>query len=435
MVAARALGAAAAAFPKLGPPPEAPQGPLSVAIQRAGAQRWITLEFLLDRHLRQPMRQLEPALRGVLLAAAAQIVCFDRMPVHAIVDESVELARVLVRPGATKLVNAVLRRVAGDVSARRVDERWSPGRDRLPLDDGMVLLNGAVLPDVADLAGHLAIATSCPRKLVRRWLEAFGDEVVIEICRHGVTTPPTIVAVEDDLAAPAVEDGLFRRHELAGYVLWAGSHEQLRRFLAGHRQRRVQDPGSAQPIEATAGLRPRRIIDYCAGRGTKTRQVATLHPQAEVFATDIDAARRAQLTTAMATLSNVTVLPPSEVHAQAGGADLLILDVPCTNTAALGRRPEARYRFTQRQVDSLVGLQRRIIARALLLVRPGGWVLYCTCSLEPQENQQQAAWLVHQNDAALESEQLFLPKGGDTGYYDGSYRALIRLPERPGPNR
>ena len=404
---------------------------LALAIQRAGLQRWLTLEFLLDRHLRQPLRRLEPALRGVLLAGTAQIACFDRMPVHAIVDESVELARELVRPGATKLVNAVLRRVADDIATRRSAEPWAPARGRLPLDDGSVLLSEPVLPAPADLAAHLAIATSCPQDLVRRWLDAFGEKTTIEVCRHGVATPPTIVAVEDDLAVGAPDDAPpYHRHELDGYVVWSGSHERLTAFLGEDPRRRVQDPGSAQPVLATAALQPTTILDYCAGRGTKTRQLATLHPRAQVFATDVDSDRRTQLSSATAALTNVHVLPPERLAdaAPAPGFDLLVLDVPCSNTAALGRRPEARYRFNRRHLASLVRLQRRIIERAVPLVRAAGSVLYCTCSLEPQENQQQAAWLAEMARATVESEHLCLPSGCRTAYHDGSYRALLRLP-------
>jgi 16S rRNA (cytosine967-C5)-methyltransferase len=429
LIVARALGVSAAEYPLLKPREldlrrlSGAERRLALAIQRTAIQRWITLEFLLDRHLSQPMRRIEPALQGVLLAGAAQIVALNRLPVHAIVNESVNIARTLVRPGAAKLVNAVLRRVAGDLSNRSVAEPWTPRRDRLPLDDGFVLLAGPILPPTKDLAGHLAIATSCPKPLVRQWLDSFDASEVIEVCRHGVASPPVIVAVEQDPGeAPC------HPHELPGYYLWDGTHQQLIEFIDQHPQRRVQDPGSAQPVAATASLQLSRIIDYCAGRGTKTRQIAVMHPQASVIATDIDDARRAVLSSAMANMVNVTVVAPDDAEQLDCAADLLILDVPCTNSAALGRRSEARYRCGPRQVESLVALQRRIISHALPLVRPGGWVLYCTCSLDPKENQQQAAWLARQSAAAVVSEQLLLPRGCADAYHDGSYAALIQLP-------
>ena len=199
-------------------------------------------------------------------------------------------------------------------------------------------------------------------------------------------------------------------------------------FLAGHPARRVQDPASAEPVQATAGLDVRRIVDYCAGKGTKTLQIAAMHQHAQVLATDIDPGRREKLVHVSAGIDNVTVPTPEQVRAMTGNADLLVLDVPCTNTATLARRPEARYRFSQKQLSRLVQCQRQIMEQALPLVRPGGWVLYCTCSLEPSENQQQAAWLVQRASAKLENERLTLPKGHDTAYHDGSYVALIRLP-------
>ena len=433
-VVARALGVAAGRFPRLPLDEFDPGGltgverALAVAVHRTVVQRWITLEFLLDRHLRKPMRNLEPAMRGVLLSAAAQIVCFDRMPVHAIVDESVELARVLVRPGAAKLANAVLRRLSEDIDRVGTTEPWTPGRDRLSRDEGTILLAGDLLPEPGDLAEHLSIATSHPAGLVKRWIDAFGEETTIEICRHGVATPPTIVAVEGDPPANVP----CRRHEADGYVVWDGSYEQLTAFLSGGPARRVQDPASAEPVKTTAKLTPERIIDYCAGKGTKTLQLAATHPEAQIIAGDVDDCRREQLASAVDELANVTVATPVELGERQCWADLLVLDVPCTNTATLARRPEARYRFNQRQVSSLVGLQRQIIRRALPLLRPAGRVLYCTCSLEAAENAQQATWLRRQTGGELLFEQLIPPQGHGMTYHDGSYAALVRLPDGTG---
>ena len=433
-VVAGALGDASGRFPDLLPidldtdPLHAADRRLAVAVHRTALQRWITLEFLLDRHLRKPVRNLEPSLRGVLLSAAAQIVCFDRLPLHAVVDESVELAKAMVRPGAAKLTNAVLRRLSEDVNRGATARQWAPARDQLPADDGAIVLKGDLLPDPADLVQYLSIAASCPAGGIRRWIDDLGKEVAIEVCRHGVATPPTIVAAETGMSADALAALPCREHQTPGYLVWEGPYEQLTVFLAGHPARRVQDPASAEPVQATASLDVRRIVDYCAGKGTKTLQLAAMHHQAQVTATDIDSGRREQLARASAEMDNVTVLTPERVAAMAGDADLLVLDVPCTNTATLARRPEARYRFSRKQLSRLVRCQRQIMEQALSLVRPGGWVLYCTCSLEPSENQEQAAWLVQRASAKLENERLMLPKGHDTAYHDGSYLALIRLP-------
>ena len=283
-------------------------------------------------------------------------------------------------------------------------------------------------PEIEISRYELSIAASCPLGLVRRWIDDLGWDAAIEICRHGITTPPTIVACESGISPDTLDALPCRPHQTPGYLVWKGPYEQLTGFLAGHPARRVQDPASAEPVQATAGLDVHRIVDYCAGKGTKTLQIAAMHRQAQVLATDIDFDRREQLTRASAGMDRVTVLTPEQVVATGRDADLLVLDVPCTNTATLARRPEARYRFSQKQLSRLIECQRQIIERALPLVRPGGWVLYCTCSLEPGENHEQAAWLARRASAKLENERLILPKGHDTAYHDGSYLALIGLP-------
>ena len=105
---------------------------LATAIHRTTLQRWITLEYLLNRVLSKRLESLEPVVQGVLLSGAAQLVFMDRLPAHAVVDEQVKLARGLVRPGAAGLVNAVLRKVADSVQAVEPDRAWEPACDLLP---------------------------------------------------------------------------------------------------------------------------------------------------------------------------------------------------------------------------------------------------------------------------------------------------------------
>jgi len=270
------------------------------------------------------------------------------------------------------------------------------------------------------------VATSHPRLLIERWLHRYGREQTIAICRHGVATPPVIVATEPS-AAGGADVGLTNPHVADGFRVWTGTRDQLVAWLGEHAARRVQDPASAQPIQATARLDPAWCVDYCAGRGTKTRQAAWLHPHAQLVATDVAADRVADLKFAFEGHPRVCVVATAGVAGACPreGVDLLVLDVPCTNTATLGRRPEARYRFSDRTLASLVGLQRRIIDAAIGLLRPGGHLLYSTCSLEEQENQHQARWMVRQHAMAVVRESQVLPAGVGVAYHDGSYHALL----------
>jgi 16S rRNA (cytosine967-C5)-methyltransferase len=397
---------------------------LATAIHRTVLQRWITLEYLLNRCLASPMHSLEPALQAVLLTGAAQLIFMQRLPAHAVVDEQVKLARKMVREGAAAMVNAVLRKVSGMVRDFEPDVEWFPARDRLPLDTGSVVLSDVFLPETDQTARYLAIATSTPRALVNRWLVAFGLQKTTTFCLHGVETPPVIVSVEPGFDVQLTEQ--YQPHKAPGFVVWRADQGELRIFLSKHPDRRVQDPASATPIRSTAGLHITRALDYCAGRGTKTRQLAVLHPKATIAATDIDGERRSALNRATERFPNVIVVGPESQPKER--IDLLVLVVPCSNTAVLARRPEARYRFDTKSLGSLVTLQRQIVRKTVGWVRPGGTVLYSTCSLERDENAEQARWISQQLKGTITYESQVEPAGRVTDYRDGGYHALIRLP-------
>ncbi len=428
--AAVSLSNAAKRFPDLpavslevtGLPPR--DAALAIAIHRTTLQRWITLEFLLDRVLDKPLHTMEPPMQGVLLTGATQLIFMQRLPAHAVVDEQVNLARHLVRAGASGMVNAVLRKVADMVKAVDLQTPWKPARDRLPLDGGCVVLNEPLLPPTDFTARHLAVATSHPRALINRWAQPHGKQRVIDFCRHGTETPPVIVTVEQGFDADITE--LYQPHETPGFLVWRGDQPALRDFLDQHPDRRVQDPASAVPVRSTEGMTVSRALDFCAGRGTKTRQLAALHPHATIAATDIDGERRAALSRSTKTLKNVIVVGPESRPNEK--IDLLLLDVPCSNTAVLARRPEARYRFDTKSFNSLIALQRDIMRQTIDWVAPGGVILYSTCSLEHEENRGQVDWLSHLIRGRVEHDHQEWPSGRGATYQDGGYHALIRMP-------
>ncbi|NBP52603.1 MAG: hypothetical protein EBU70_15735, partial [Actinobacteria bacterium] len=186
--------------------------------------------------------------------------------------------------------------------------------------------------------------------------------------------------------------------------VWTGDHASLVALLAAHPEARVQDTASARPMRLADGLRPAVILDACAGRGTKTRQLAALHPQAEIVATDTDGHRLRALALAFEGHPRVKVTTPEGLRRVVGKVDLLVLDVPCSNTGVLSRRPEAKYRFNRAR-------------------------LYSTCSLEPTENDAQAAWAAGRTGRAVVRQERHEPKGlpgePDARYSDGGFGALL----------
>jgi 16S rRNA (cytosine967-C5)-methyltransferase len=380
--------------------------------------------------LRQPLHAIEPALRAVLIAGAAQIVFMDKQPVHAVVDESVRIAKKRVRPGAGGLVNAVLRKIASLVRQRHASGGWEPACDRLPWGGGSIELNEPVLPPLEPLAAHLAAATSHPVALVEDWIEEHGRDVALALLRHSHQNPPLIVRAEPDAILGAGDD--CTPHDSSGYAVWEAGPERLTGFLrAEPRSRWVQDPTAGAAASSTVSLAPGSIIDACAGRGTKTRQLAYLHPGSKVVATDTDAERFETLTDAFAGWSNVKVKPHDRMGEYEGWADLVVLDVPCSNLGVLARRLEARYRYDRASIDSLVALQRRIVEHAAGWLRRDtsgavrGRLLYSTCSIDRRENQEQAEWIARRLGLGIAASHATLPGGAGIGYHDGGYYALL----------
>jgi 16S rRNA (cytosine967-C5)-methyltransferase len=264
---------------------------------------------------------------------------------------------------------------------------------------------------------------------VERWSRLFTPEEVRRVCLHGIGSPPTILnAAHASAPLPA---GL-APHADEGFRVFEGSRAELVALLDSRADLWAQDPASASAVRrcAASGIRPRLIVDLCAGRGTKTRQLAASFPGAQVIASDVTPERLAALSRVFAGNPRVRVLPRDGVDAAArAAADLLLLDVPCSNTGVLARRVEARYRAGPDSLAQVTELQRSIIEGSLRLLAPGALIAYSTCSLEPEENEVKARWIAEVARYRIGFAELGLPRGGPgrpaSGHRDGAYVALL----------
>ncbi|MCL4196673.1 MAG: hypothetical protein KJZ69_04205 [Phycisphaerales bacterium] len=402
---------------------------LAQAIYGQVIRRWLTLEHLLNTRLERPLRELEAKMQAVLLAGAAQVFLFDQLPDHAIVNESVDWTKRRIRARAGGMVNAVLRRMI-DLRGEVVPARPEGGAAQaLPLSDGRWrLLNEAVLPD--EPVERLAVQTGHPADLLRRWGRRMAPAEVVRLAMHNLIQPPTLLA---GLSADFIsQHDALEPHEEPGFAAWRGEPDQLAGFLRSHPQARVQDPASFGVVRFVRehGEVKGLIVDACAGSGTKTAQLAEAFPRATIVASDRDARRSAMLRERFADCPQVRVAPHSNLLEWAGRAELILLDVPCTNTGTLARRVEAKYRVDEEHVRSLLSLQKQIVADHLALRAPDGLIAYSTCSLEPEENHEQAAWICQWHAMRIVAERSRRPSGqpGDPPgrYSDGGYVALIR---------
>ena len=405
---------------------------LAHAICDAAIRRWLTLTHLLRPLIRQRFERLEPCVRGALLGGSAQLLLMDRLPAYSVIDETVQWVKVRRGKGAAGLVNAVLRRVA----RLRMDETVSLDPDDLRLDvlwrdDGSALvLSAPCFPE--DQWKYLGVQCSLPPSLIRRWRAHMDDHDVRACILHGLMRPPIVLHVEH--ADTPLDDDMIRPHDTPGHAIYAGEGSRLASLLADRRDIWVQDPSSSASVRLLAGAAPQVIVDLCAGRGTKARQLACMFPQAQVIATDVDAPRMEDLQRVSAMYDTILCAPMDEVVSRwEARADAVVCDVPCSNTGVLTRRREARYRVGDRQIARLVDQQRQILQTGASLLRPGGDLLYATCSLEPEENERQAQWAADALGLALVKSRRTLPGGipGDPPerYHDGAYACLLRAPD------
>lgn len=391
-------------------------------------RRWLTLEYLINHRLNRPMREVEARMQAVLLTGAAQIFFFDHVPAHAAVDEAVGWARQNIRAGAAGVVNAVLRRLTELTGPTVGVCEGNQDRSAIPLSDGRYrILKEGILP--ADRHGRWAAATGHPRSLVDRWAHRMSPSDVERLLLHDLVHPPILIHGLCSKALEGSED--LRPHSATGFSVFTGTHAALRTLLTANPGSIVQDPSAYAAITATEGidLKGRLIVDYCAGQGTKTAALARMHPEARIIATDADARRLSILHERFKGSEQVQVRSTDSLLEHAGKADLLILDVPCSNSGVLPRRVEARYRIDDAHLKSLVGLQRQIIADSMRLRSPNGRILYSTCSLESLENQEQTDWVCRWHRMRVISQRLLTPRGlpGEdaAGYADGGFHALI----------
>lgn len=430
----RRLAAIVPAFPELNLEEldtsglEARDAALAHAIMDCVLRRWMTLEHLIQSRLDRQIAAVEPAVRGALLAGAAQLLLLDRVPPHAAIFETVEWVKREAKKEAAGFVNGVLRAVLRlvavnespdrEIAEKKKRETWQGAADEIPLVGGGALALAIRLMPTEE-SHLLAVATSHPLWLVRKWKAAFGAEART-LLLHSLAPAPVVLNTAfagGDIPASCVA------HPMEGSHVYEGGREDLVRLLRERKDVWVQDAASTQVVRSLGDRRAVKIVDLCAGMGTKTRQLAMQFPGAEVIASDPDPGRSRSLKQIAGMYGNVRVVSTEEVSRAGQGADIVLADVPCTNTGVLARRVEAKYRCDDRQLARLGAIQREILTQAAALVRPGGVLAYATCSVEREENEDQAQWTGRTLGARVVREHRQMPRS-EGGYCDGSFHFL-----------
>lgn len=329
-----------------------------------GATRWRReLDWLIDRCA----ERVHPEIRQHLRIALFQIRHLDKIPRHAAVNEAVELAKGVSRKSAG-FVNAVLRKAAD-----------------------------------LDLPDAVGVRTSHPDWLVERWRRRYKGAQLDAILAADNSILPLTIRLNPLRGSPAIEI--------------EGDPAADPRFAEGLYT--VQDETSMKVAPLLDPKPGERVLDLCAAPGGKTTQLAELMGgKGVVVAVDLpdriglvaEAAKRLGLANIECVAGDGATVAFKE------GFDAVLVDAPCSNTGVLARRPDVRWRLKEKDIAGAVVVQRALLANAARLLKPGGRLVYSTCSLEPEENTlDSSTWTVLKDETTL-----------PTVRHSGGYQALAR---------
>lgn len=344
-----------------------------------------TLDWMLGHYLKRPLTQTDPLVVNILRLGMYQLQFLDKVPQSAAVNEAVNLAKKYAHPGASGFVNAVLRSVIRE-----------PDRIRYPNFD-------------KDPVRNIALRECHPEWLVKRWLKQIGPAETLELCRFNNSQPPlslrtnTLKLSRAELLQKLQESGAEAEDSsLApeGIVCRRQGDDPLQFIRQGLCQ--AQDESSMLVAHVVDPQPGELVIDACAAPGGKSTHLATLMKNSgRVLAGDIHA-HKIQLIEENQRRLGLTIiearqLDATELHkTMAGQADRVLVDAPCSGLGVLRRRPDARWR-KEESLQSLPELQKSILVSAAACVKPGGVLVYSTCTLEQAENEDVVTWFLAQN--------------------------------------
>lgn len=340
-------------------------------------RRMGSLDWQLNRLLRTPLATLPPPIQMILRLGAYQLLFLDRIPASAAVNEAVNQAKRFGHAGTAKLTNAVLR----NLDRQRHGLAW-------PTDSS---------------AETLAVRHSLPVWLAERWWQRFGPGQALQLAEAMQQPAPTHLRVNTRWGS---RDELLRLFTDAGIPAEAlapfpeavtlqatGGPKHWPGYADGAWY--VQDLGSMAVGHAVAPRPGDTVVDLCAAPGGKTTHLAALmHDDGRILAVDnqekrirrlLDNVQRLGLTAIETAVGDAAALTPDRQ------ADRVLVDAPCSGLGVIRRKPDIRWRVTPETLAALLPVQQRLLQAAAAWVKPGGRLVYSTCSTEPEENGAQVA--------------------------------------------
>ena len=362
-----------------------------------------TLDWVIKKYLKLPWRKVDSLIQEILRLGAYQLLYMDKVPASAACNESVELAKKYGNQGAAKFVNGVLRTMVRQ-----------PEKGKFPEGQG----NATV---------QLALTEQHPEWLVRRWIKEFGYDEAKELCQFNNRQAPVSIRTNTlktspselmlQLTALGVE-AVRSSYVDEGFVLEGhGSLDALAPLQEGYCQ--VQDESSMLVAHVVDPQPGDFVLDVCSAPGGKTTHMAALmEDRGRIVACDIYD-HKLQRVMDNAHRLGIHIIEPKlkdarEIHEEfAGQADRVLVDAPCSGLGVLRRKPDSRWRKAPELLKELPKLQLEILESASACVKDGGILVYSTCTIAQEENQDVVkAFLAQHSEFVLENtgERLPVPR-------------------------
>lgn len=393
----------------------------------------LSLDTLISFFSKIPLNKIEPWVSYALRLGLYQIVYLDKIPASAAINTSVELVKKLIRrTDAVRFTNAILRSIERGIQNKYADEPEVTDRQKALHRRGNTwcTFQHSILPDPdKNHSAYMAANYSHPEWLIKRWLSRYGKDKTIEICKINNLPPKVFLRVNRRKISPQEFIVLLGKKGINAYAVDNAivvdniAVSEIPGFSEGLFS--VQDISAMKVARFLKTEKSDTVLDMCAAPGGKTTHIAELlEDTGRICALDISLKRlqSVQENCRRMGIQNVFI-----VCGDASGErvpfhvkfDRVLIDVPCSNTGVLSRRVEARWRLKEEDINKLAALQYSILKTGAAMLKPGGCMVYSTCSIEPEENQDIIKKSLSVDPQFhLDAEEYYLPemKGGDGGY-------------------
>lgn len=377
-------------------------------------ERCMEMDYVTDSFSKVPVKKMKPFIRSLIRMSVYQILYMDSVPDSAVCNEGVKLAAKRGFGSLKGFVNGVLRNIV-----RNKEKIIYPDREKEPVS-------------------YFSMVYSMPVWIVELFISRFGEEKTEQILKALLSNRPLTIRLREDMGEEE-KKALLQKMSDEGI-----SFEKTAEFSGGYRLENfdrpesipgfeeglimIQDAGSMAITDGAGVEENQYIIDVCGAPGGKALHAAgKMKNTGLVLVRDIserkvelidENIKRSGCTNIRAEVFDATVLDRENIEK----ADLVIADLPCSGLGVIGRKGDIKYRITREDVAEVATLQRKILSVVWQYVRPGGKLLYSTCTLTEEENEKNSAWFLEQFPFKKEKEQLWIPGINET---DGFYMAVF----------